>query len=820
MPDGMGANFGLGIMMNARDLASGPIGMVARNFTGLINAIATGSPIVLAALVAITAAITALTLGIRGLSMAWDLAVDAGDFRRNMTAVGGIARATADEMQLLEASAIQAGIATQFSPDQAAEGLQALAAAGQNATAATETLIPVLDLAAGSLGQLGVQQAAEAVVGTLNSYRMAASEATSVTDRLLRITQLTNFQARDFEQGLSRAAATAGQYGTGLNDVLINVGLMRNANINAAVASTAFREAQTRLMTDQNAMQTVQREGITIYDEQTGRSRSALDIMMDLAESTREMSEEQRNRIAVESFGRRGMLAFNSVVNAQREVMINGNRVMLEGRDAIQYMREELENAEGTAANFRDAYLSTFPGQLDLIKGTLQTLGIVFGDVFGVIFRPLVLAVTEAINFFIRVWNEIPRSLQIAIAAIFLVLSAVMALAGGLGIVIIAVIALIMLLGELLLVALAIFAGMALAIVPVLVAFAALAGAAAFVYAAYRSNLGGLADYIDGWARRVRLLWQGLTQMFTQGFLSGEVQDELNRTENQGLMGFIGTIVDFANRAEHVWEGISKQFRKTWHELGPTFEIVVGNLQVLADTMAETFGESGIAGLLNDVPTEQADDLGTSIGQTLAGGLIIGAQFLVVFTEALILLIDTYRTLQPLGSAAVVIFEAIADAVMWVVDAIVMLMPYLQGLLPYAGVFQAIGSLGIGEAVGEAWQGHSEDVAGRRFQSAGRTEANLGYEKSAIAREEARRENQQIEAGTERPAVVQAGGEAQNANQIANAMQSASERVQRRTQRIAEISNNMNLDGERLATSVTRIQERRGVLEGQTRQQE
>jgi len=49
----------------------------------------------------------------------------------------------------------------------------------------------VLDLAAGSLGQLGVASAAEAVVGTLNADGMTADQAVGVTDRLLRITQLT-----------------------------------------------------------------------------------------------------------------------------------------------------------------------------------------------------------------------------------------------------------------------------------------------------------------------------------------------------------------------------------------------------------------------------------------------------------------------------------------------------------------------------------------------------------------------------------------------------------------------------------------------------
>jgi hypothetical protein len=68
-----------------------------------------------------------------------------------------------------------------------------------------------------------------------------------VTDRLLRITQLTNFQTRDFEGGLAKAAATGAVFGQSLDDVLITMGLLRNRNIDASSAGTAFREATRRV---------------------------------------------------------------------------------------------------------------------------------------------------------------------------------------------------------------------------------------------------------------------------------------------------------------------------------------------------------------------------------------------------------------------------------------------------------------------------------------------------------------------------------------------------------------------------------------------
>src|SRR5690606_4303796 len=122
------------------------------------------------------------TAGAAAVAGAFALAGAAGRFEQGLAAVGAVTRATARELGMLREAAINAGIETQFSPTEAIAGLTSLATAGQTAEQATRTLIPVLDLAAGSLGQLGVAQAAEAVVGTLNAYGLAADQAAGVTD--------------------------------------------------------------------------------------------------------------------------------------------------------------------------------------------------------------------------------------------------------------------------------------------------------------------------------------------------------------------------------------------------------------------------------------------------------------------------------------------------------------------------------------------------------------------------------------------------------------------------------------------------------------
>ena len=247
-----------------------------RKFVGGTQSATKGIGALNKGLIALTAATGAVALGMK------HLADSAGQFQEGLAAVGAVTKATAADMDMLKRAAIQAGIATQFSPKEAVDGLLSLSTAGQTATQAAKTLIPVLNLAAGSLGQLSTAEAGMAIVGTMNTYGMAADKAGEVTDKLLRITQLTNFQTRDFAAGLAKAAAKSNVFGQSLDDTLVVMGLMRNANIDASSASTAYTMAVQRVATDTQALNTLQKLGVSLYDKQTGATRGFMDLIIDL----------------------------------------------------------------------------------------------------------------------------------------------------------------------------------------------------------------------------------------------------------------------------------------------------------------------------------------------------------------------------------------------------------------------------------------------------------------------------------------------------------------------------------------------------------
>jgi len=649
-------NMGLGFIFTARDFASAKMQGLERRFTSLDQKVTGGADRMTAAFKQIGVGLAIFTAGAMAVGGGLALANAAGKFEQGLASVGAVSRATTRDLGMLKEAAIQAGIETQFSPTEAVEGLQSLATAGQTATQATQTLVPVLDLAAGSLGQLGVAAAAEAVVGTLNAYGMAAEQSVGVTDKLLRITQLTNFQTRDFETGLSKAAAAGATFGQRMDDVLITMGLLRNRNIDASSSATAFREAVRRVGADSRAQQAVLGAGVDVFDETSGKMRSIVDIMSDFARATEDMTDKERNRRVTAAFGARGLLAFNAIQKAAFTTMKDGAQVTLQGAEAIAALRGEMGQAEGTAAAFRDTLLDTFEGQKTLLGGTLQTLAVVLGEPFSAIFKPLVGGLVDMLNSLLRAFQAIPAPIKKMFAGVITAAGAVLALVGG------AIAAK----GAFALLAIGLKAvglslsGVMSSMLPLVLIIGVVSAAVAGLRVAYEENLGGFGDFVKKLKARSALFFNGMKQIFDQGGFSGAVREELARAENQGLKRFLVGMYKMVHRLQRVWQGFKEGFTRTIEGARDVFKDLVASFRELGEEISAAFSE--LTGNASDLPSEQFREFGDVAGAALAGVVKWTTKLIAVLTRVTSGIISGFRSMKEhLGPAFDTIGGAIDD---------------------------------------------------------------------------------------------------------------------------------------------------------------
>lgn len=645
-------NLGLGFVFTARDLASGAIGNLERNFMSLDRRVGLGTENIQSAFQQLGVGLAVFTAGAATVGAAFSLANAAGRFEQAVASAGAIAGATAEELTRLHDAAIEAGLATQFSPTQATQALQDLAAAGFNVTESVRLLNPVLDLAAGSLGQLTPSQAAGLASQAMKAFGLSIDEASISVDRMLQAVNVFALDASELPLALGTASRGAQALHQSLSETLISLGLVKNVVPGVERASTAVAVAMER-MADPRVQQALRGVGVSVTDSQN-RFRSFLDILGDLAPQLGRMSEAQRSAFLLSTFGREALGGVNAILTQVTNGVRTNSGETLRGAAAIAYLRDQFENAGGTAARFREQMLNTFEGQKQLLAGSLGTLAIVAGEPFAQVFKPLVTIVVEVVNAVLNVFRQLPAPVKRAFAAFVVGAGAVVALVGaviaakaGFALLLIALKAAGITLG-----------GLMATILPAILIFGVLAAVVAGFVVAFRSNVGGIADFFARVWDRIKLAFRGLVQLFEQGGFSGAVREELNRAENAGLKTFLIRVYQIAFRIQRFFQGIGEGFSAAIEAAAPVFEAFVGALTRLGQALGLVAGESANAAA--GIPSDDFAAFGRILGQ-IAGVLVevfVGALTFVI--DVVTSAINTFRSamapLQP-------VFDAVKNAV-------------------------------------------------------------------------------------------------------------------------------------------------------------
>ena len=614
-------------------------------------------------------------------SMVTNMAEAAGDYEEQLAAIQGRTGSTTEEMKKLSDASMDAAMATQFSPTEVVKGLSDMSTAGLQVNEMLASLRPALDLAATSVGQLGVVDAANAIVGTVKSMNMSLSETADVTDKLFKITQITNFQARDFGTALSRATVAGNAYNQTLDDTLITMGLLRNLNIEASVASTSLREAFRRLATDQKAQQAITRHGVKIYEERTGKTRSFLDVMTDLEEKTRDLTDKERARVAVMGFGVRGMAAFNAVANAQATAMINGVEVSLKGADAINFLREQMEDSAGAAEKMRLKLLETYKGQQKLIQGSKEAVKIALGEAATRLMKPISAAIFAVYSGLANFFKAIPVGARQAILGILSAFGALIASAGA----VVAFSAAMNLLGLSFGGVLFTLGKFVLFMGPAMLLIGGMAATIAAVVKAFRSNTGGVLDWLGRWAEKVKIIWIGVNDLISdKAVLSEKTVARMKKSGNEGLIPVIRGIAEWVKRLQIFWDGLKDGWLQAIDELQPKIEILKNTFGGILDRFL--YDGAGPAESMNT--WEKA---GTAAGKSIGR---LGGMFIDWLNESAPMIENMLMGLKGITAADVKSgIEGLVSSFRDLVDALNRVVGLLRVI---ANLFDVVGS-GIGE---------------------------------------------------------------------------------------------------------------------------
>jgi len=172
--------------------------------------------------------------------------VETAKFNRSMAEVRGVlGDVTDNEFKDLTDTARQLGATTEFSAQQAADGLKYLAQAGFTAVESMEALPGVLNLA--QAGNVGLGEAADIASNILTGMALPVSELGRVNDVLVQGFTSTNTSLGELGYAFSYVAPIAAGFGVSVEETTAAIGLLSNAGIKASTAGTTLRGILTKL---------------------------------------------------------------------------------------------------------------------------------------------------------------------------------------------------------------------------------------------------------------------------------------------------------------------------------------------------------------------------------------------------------------------------------------------------------------------------------------------------------------------------------------------------------------------------------------------
>ena len=282
------------------------------------------------------------------------------DFEAQMSRVQAIAGATGEDLQKLTEVALQLGADTAFSATEVAEAMENLASAGFSVNEIIAAIPGNLDLAAASGTKLAT--ATDIAASILRGFQLEASEAGRVADVLAKAANRTNAQVEDMGESMKYIAPVAYAMGMSLEETAAAVGILADAGIKGSQAGTTLRSALTRLTKPTKQMKEVMNKlGLEFFDAQ-GNMKSLAEIIAELEEGTKGLTQEQKNQAIATLFGQEAL---------------SGMLVLIEqGPEKLRSLTKEFENSAGAAKEAADIMMNNTKGSVEEMMGALETAGI------------------------------------------------------------------------------------------------------------------------------------------------------------------------------------------------------------------------------------------------------------------------------------------------------------------------------------------------------------------------------------------------------------------------------------------------------------
>jgi TP901 family phage tail tape measure protein len=339
----------------------------------------------------------ALRLGVVGVAAFGLVVKSAADFDKQMSSVAAATHASAAEMSQLRAAALQAGKDTQFSATQAAQGIEELSKAGvSTANILGGGLKGALDLAAA--GQLDVGEAAETAATAMTQFGLSGGQVPHIADLLAAAAGKAQGSVHDMGFALKQSGLVASQFGLSVEDTTGTLAAFASAGLIGSDAGTSFKQMLLSLANPADKTKELMKQlGINAYDAQGGFV-GITNLAGQLQTKLGGLTQAQRDAALAQIFGTDAIRAANVLYK--------------QGTAGIQGWIDKTNDA-GYAAETARIKTDNLAGDIERLKGSLETLAIESGSGANSGIRLLTKGLNSLVNQFISLPPAVGSSVTV-----------------------------------------------------------------------------------------------------------------------------------------------------------------------------------------------------------------------------------------------------------------------------------------------------------------------------------------------------------------------------------------------------------------------
>jgi TP901 family phage tail tape measure protein len=658
---------GLGFVFTAKDLASGVIERINDSFGRLENQSAAATSAVRGNFAQFGQGLAIAGAGLAGLAILDHAVGVSAEFSQAIAEVSTlIDEATFSTADLARVSLELASTYGGSAKVQARGLYQTISAGVTDAAKATDLLRVANELAIG--GVTDAKTAVDALTNVVNAYSASGAQARDVSDAFFVTIRAGKTTAAELAATVGRVAPTAASLGVSFSDLLASVAAITGQGLNTAEAVTGMKAALANIIKPtSDAGKEASRLGIK-FDAATLRARGLTGFLEAITSSARFNADSLAN-------------LFGSVEALNAVMALTANH-----STAFTSILGQMGTRTGATQAAFDKMASTLAFQKQRFQGLKENVLIVIGQAL----EPVAKAIVRVANAVLETFLRIPKPIRDFAVKAFAAASVVLVLVGGfiaakagIALLVIGLQALGLTIG-----------GIVASLLPLIAAFALVALVVAGFVVAFQRDVGGIATFFEGVAARIKLLFQGLAQLFSDGGFSGAVMAELDKTENAGVKQFAIRVYQIVFRLQRFFEGVAEGFGAAIEAARPTFEAFVGALRELgaAFGVVGTAGADALAGIGSDRYARAGATLGEVFGRIVS--VLVDALTIVIRVATGIIngVRSAFAYFRP-------IFELVGNAVGFVAEEIRGLISDITGVNDQAREGGSVWS-GLGEVIG------------------------------------------------------------------------------------------------------------------------